>query len=195
MAFLYPHRRIRLSLLLGFAPLAAFMLLARLSPSLALWIAFAAAFSLGIRAFLERGMLRLFDLVSTALFGLLALYDGFIDPGMRLAWIGMILEVGLLMTVLWSLLRKQPFTRQYASVQTLYDYANTPFFVRTNYAIAAVWAGAFAFMAVMDALTAFVHRLPVNLLDLAGLVAFLGALTFTWYASVAIGRRIGRKAY
>lgn len=184
-----------MSLLLAFAPLAAFVLLARLSVSLALWIAFAIAFSLGIRAFLERGMLRLFDLASTVLFGLLALYDGFVDPGMRLAWIGMILEVGLWATALWSLLRKRPFTRQYASAQTLYEHADAPFFVRTNYALAAVWAAAFAFMAVMDGLTAFVHTLPVNLLGLMGLAAFAGALTFTWYTSVSIGRRIGKRAY
>ena len=184
-----------MTLLLGFAPFAAFLLLARFSFSLALWIAFAAAFSLGIRAFVELGVLRLFDAAMTALFGLLALYDGFIDPGMRLAWIGLILEIGLSLTALWSLATKAPFTCQYALAPILSEYGDEPFFIRTNYLLSAVWGGAFAVMAAMDALTLFVHTLPVSLLAVVGLAAFAGALTFSWYASVVIGRRIGKRAY
>jgi hypothetical protein len=183
------------TLLLGFAPFAAFLLLARLSLSLALWIAFAAAFSLGIRAFVELGTLRLFDSAMTALFGLMALYRGFVDPGLRLAWIGLILELGLLLIALWSLAAKAPFTRQYALAPIFSEYDEEPFFIRTNYLLSAVWAAAFAVMAAMDALTLFVHTLPGGFLAMVGLAAFAGALTFSWYASVVIGRRIGKRAY
>lgn len=184
-----------MTLLIGFAPLAVYLLLARLSVSLALWLAFAASFSLGVRPFLESGMPRLFDAASTALFGLLALYDGFVDPGMRIGWIGMILETGLMLTALYSLLAKAPFTARYALAQTLYEYREAPFFIRTNYLLSAVWAGAFAIMAATDALAVFVHTLPASLLAVVGLAAFAGALTFSWYTGVALGRRIGRKAY
>ena len=184
-----------MTLLLGFAPIAAFILLARFSLSLALWIAFAAAFSLGIRAFVELGAPRAFDTAMTLLFGLLALYRGFVDPGMRLAWIGLIIELGLLLTVLWSLVNKAPFTRQYALAPILSEYGGEQFFIRTNYLLSAVWALSFAVMAAMDALTLFVHTLPAGTLAFVGLAAFLAALAFSWYASLETGRRIGKRVY
>ena len=64
-------------LMLGFAPFILFTLLSRLSADLALWAAFAAAFVVTIRDFVERPGLRLLDGVSLVLFGLLALGRGF----------------------------------------------------------------------------------------------------------------------
>ena len=69
-----------MTLVLGFAPFILFALLSRLSADLALWIAFAAAFVVTIRDFVERPALRLLDGTSLALFGLLALARGFVTP-------------------------------------------------------------------------------------------------------------------
>ena len=54
-------------MLLGFAPFILFALLSRLSADLALWMAFAAAFVVTIRDFVERPALRLLDGVSLLL--------------------------------------------------------------------------------------------------------------------------------
>ena len=68
-----------MTLLFGFAPFILFALLSRLSADLALWLAFAAAFVVTIRDFVESPSLRLLDGTSLALFGLLALGRGFVD--------------------------------------------------------------------------------------------------------------------
>ncbi|HWC62905.1 MAG TPA: hypothetical protein VG501_04730, partial [Rhizomicrobium sp.] len=68
-----------MNLVLGFGPFIVFALLSRLSPDLALWAAFAAAFVITIRDFAERPSLRLLDSASLALFGGLALWRGFLD--------------------------------------------------------------------------------------------------------------------
>src|SRR5471030_1136631 len=74
-----------MNLVLGFGPFVLFALLSRLSADLALWAAFAAAFVVTIRDFIERPQLRLLDGVSLFLFGGLALWRGFVDPGLTLA--------------------------------------------------------------------------------------------------------------
>ncbi len=65
-----------MTLLFGFAPFILFAMLSRLSADLALWLAFAAAFVVTIRDFVESPSLRLLDGTSLALFGLLALIAG-----------------------------------------------------------------------------------------------------------------------
>ena len=72
-----------MNLLLGFAAFILFSLLARVSDDLALWAAFAAAFALGMRTFVDTRVLRTLDGASTALFGLLAMYKGFVQPDSR----------------------------------------------------------------------------------------------------------------
>ena len=62
-----------MTLILGFAPFILFAMLSRLSADLALWAAFAAAFVVTIRDFVESPSLRLLDIGSLAVFGLLAL--------------------------------------------------------------------------------------------------------------------------
>ncbi len=65
-----------MTLLFGFAPFLLFAILSRLSADLALWLAFASAFVVTIRDFVESPSLRLLDGVSLALFGILALWRG-----------------------------------------------------------------------------------------------------------------------
>jgi len=69
-----------MNLVAGFAPFILFTILSRLSVDLALWVAFAAAFVITIRDFVESPSLRLLDAGSLTLFALLALGRGFLDP-------------------------------------------------------------------------------------------------------------------
>jgi len=180
------------ALLIGFAPLVIFCILARLSLNLALWIAFATSFSLGIKSFVETGILRPLDAGSTVLFGLLALYVGFIEPGMEFSWVGMILEIGLLGIAVWSLAKRRPFTSGYAGVQILPEHWDTPRFVRANYRLTWVWAATFAAMAAADAQNLFLHTIAPNKAAGIGLAVLAAALIYTWQSGVQIGRRFGK---
>ena len=71
-----------MNLVLGFMPFILFDVLVRLSVDVALWAAFAAAFALGMRSFLDTRVLKTLDGGNTALFGVLALYKGFIQPAL-----------------------------------------------------------------------------------------------------------------
>src|SRR5471030_1993817 len=88
-----------MTLILGFAPFILFALLSRLSADLALWAAFAAAFVVTIRDFVESPSLRLLDVGSFVLFAGLALVRGFLDPTLSLVAVRFIAE-----TVLFALL-------------------------------------------------------------------------------------------
>ena len=149
-----------MTLILGFAPFILFSILSRLSADLALWVSFAAAFVVTIRDFVERPALRLLDGASLTLFGLLALGRGFLWPDLPLADVRAILDLGLLLVIAFSLLRRRPFSAQYASGETHGRVWPLPAFLRVNYVISFAWAAAFAAMALADGAVAL---LPVPL--------------------------------
>jgi hypothetical protein len=138
-----------MTLVLGFLPFMLFALLSRISADLALWIAFAAAFVVTIRDFVERPQLRLLDGASFTLFGLLALWRGFWDPGFSLSSLRLVVDLGLTAAILFSLVMRRPFSLQYAG-RGGWSEAD---FLRVNYIISLVWLIAFTAMALADALT------------------------------------------
>ena len=140
-----------MNLVLGFGPFVLFALLSRLSADLALWTAFAAAFVVTIRDFIERPQLRLLDGVSLFLFGGLALWRGFFDPGLTLAALRTIVDLGLTTAIALSLALTRPFSLQYAGQSGWSPSA----FLRVNYVISFVWLGAFCAMAAADAAVTF----------------------------------------
>lgn len=162
-----------MTLALGFAPFILFAILMRLSVDLALWVAFAVAFTIGIRAFLETQVLRMLDVGSTALFALLALYRGFVDPGLSAVAVRVIVDSGLLAVVMLSLALQQPFTLQYVRDVSPDDW-ESPAFLRANYILSMVWALALAITTAADA------AIPMTGAVAAGLLALGGALAFTW---------------
>jgi hypothetical protein len=143
-----------MNLVIGFGPFILFALLSRLSADLALWTAFAGAFVVTIRDFVERPQLRLLDGVSLALFGGLALWRGFLDPGLSLAALRTIVDLGLTAAILFSLIARRPFSQQYAARSGWSDAD----FLRVNYVISMVWLGAFAAMALADAAVTFAEQ-------------------------------------
>ena len=184
-----------MALLIGFAPLVIFCVLARLSLNLALWIAFAMSFSLVTKSFLEAGILRLLDVAGMVLFGLLALYAGFIHRGIELSWVGIVLESGLFGIAVWSLTARRPFTSEYAGEQISPEQWDTPQFARAHYRLTGAWAATFAVMGAADAQTLFLHIIAPNLAALIGLAVLAAALTYTWKSGIQIGRRFGKTPY
>src|SRR5271156_455274 len=102
-----------MNLVLGFAPFILFFLLSRLSADLALWAAFAAAFVVTIRDFVESPSLRLLDVGNLVIFGSLALVRGFLLPGLTLAAVHFITELALFLLLAGSIAWRQPFSMQY----------------------------------------------------------------------------------
>jgi hypothetical protein len=163
-----------MNLVLGFGPFILFALLSRLSADLALWTAFAAAFVVTIRDFIERPQLRLLDGVSLPLFGLLALWRGFLDPGLALPALRTIVDAALTLAIALSLARRKPFSLQYAGREG-WDAA---IFLRVNYVISLAWLGAFVLMTLADGAVTFAGW-PLDLGIGAGAVALALAIAFT----------------
>jgi hypothetical protein len=168
-----------MGILLGFAPFIAFALLTGLSVSLALWVAFATAFALAIRDFAATKTIRVLDAGSTILFGILALVAGFIAPDLSMQAVRLVVDAGLLLIAIASIVIGNPFTLQYARDQTARELWNEPRFIRANYVITAVWTLAFAAMTAADAEATFNRRFPLALDIAAGLVALAIAILFT----------------
>jgi hypothetical protein len=168
-----------MNLVLGFVPFILFAVLMRLSTDLALWIAFAAAFTLGMRSFLDTRVLKTLDAGNTALFGALALYKGFIQPSLSFGALLLAVDGGLLAIVIASLLLHEPFTLQYAREQVAPEQWQTPLFLRTNYVVTGVWVVALTFMTGADAAATLASAISVTSAVAAGLVALAIALTFS----------------
>ena len=162
-----------MNLVLGFGPFVLFALLSRLSADLALWVAFAAAFVVTIRDFIERPQLRLLDGASLFLFGALALLRGFVYPDLSLAELRALVDLGLTLVIAASLARRKPFSLQYAGRSGWSEQA----FARVNYIISFFWLGAFAAMTLADSAVIFAGQslnlgIAVNVLALASAIAF-----------------------
>ncbi len=180
-----------MNLLLGLAPFVIFFVMMRVDISLALWGAFAAAFVLCIRDFMKTGMLRVLDIGSIVLFGVLALYTGFVHkmdvPPVRLAVDGTLTAI-----IFGSMIFRQPFTIQYARAQVPSDFWATPLFIRTNYMLTAVWGIAFAVTSMADAAATF-DPLDVSLtLCVAlGFAAMAVAFLFTAIYAAQVRKQAG----
>jgi hypothetical protein len=168
-----------MGILLGFVPFILFALLTNISDSLALWVAFASAFAIGIRDFAHTKILRVLDVGSIILFGLLALYAGFVQPSLSLQAVRLVIDCGLLSIALVSMAIRNPFTLQYAREQTPQEFWDTPVFVRTNYIITMVWALSFLVTTAADATATFNKKFPLSLDIGIGLAALALAVVFT----------------
>jgi hypothetical protein len=178
-----------MNLLLGFAPFVLFAFLTRLSVDLALWLAFATAFAIGMSGFLRHRVLRVLDAGSAAVFGFLALFSGFLEPGLQASAIRLIIDISLLAIALASIVARQPLTLQYAQGEVPRDLLARPSFVRANYVVTLVWLVAFAVMAGADGAATFDPAVPVTGAVAAGLLALAAALAFTWRYPARVRRR------
>jgi hypothetical protein len=168
-----------MNLVLGFVPFILFAVLMGVSPDMALWVAFAAAFALGIRSFLDTRVLKTLDAGSTALFGVLALYKGFVQTSLPEGAVLLSVDGGLLLIMIASLLLHEPFTLQYAREQVAPDEWDSALFLRTNYVVTGVWVAALTLMTLADAAATLASAISVTVATAAGLVALAVALTFS----------------
>ena len=168
-----------MGILLGFAPFIVFALLTELSVDLALWAALAAAFVIGIRDFAQTRLLRVLDVGSIFLFGVLALYTGFIQPSLSIQAVRLVVDGGLMIIALVSMLIGSPFTLDYAREQVPEEFWHTPLFLRTNYIITGVWVLAFGAMTAADAAATFSAHFPLALDVATSLAALALAVVFT----------------
>lgn len=167
-----------MNLILGFAPFILFALLSRLSADLALWAAFAAAFVVTIRDFVESPSLRLLDVGSFLIFAALAVGRGFFDPNLPLAAVRFIVELGLFLLLAVPLAWRRPFSIDYARLDPREADWPPRLFQMVNDRVSGVWVAAFAVMAVADGAITFDPGIPlyagiaVNVLVLAVAVTF-----------------------
>ena len=150
-----------MNLVVGFAPFILFAFLSRLSADLALWVAFAAAFVVTIRDFVESPSLRLLDVGCLVLFALLALWRGFLDPSLSLPMVRFIAEAALFLLLGGSLPDPAAFLGGLCAAGS----------AGSGLAAAAVpqgelsgfrrWTAAFVAMAVADGAVALMPRLPL----------------------------------
>jgi len=168
-----------IAILLGFTPFILFSVLTNVSLDLALWVAFAAAFVIAIRDFAHSRILRMLDVSSVALFGLLSIYVGFIEPSIPIQMARLVADGGLFVMAVLSMLLRNPLTLQYAREQVPNEFWSTPRFVLTNYLLTTAWAVAFAAMALADAIANMNKQLPVSLDIAVSLVILAVAILFT----------------
>jgi hypothetical protein len=179
-----------MNLIIGFSPFILFALLSRLSADLALWVAFAAAFVVTIRDFVESPSLRLLDAGSFALFAALALVRGFLDPSLSLAAVRFIAEAFLFLVLGLSLLWKRPFSMAYARLDPREAAWPPHLFRKVNYLVSAAWTAAFLAMAVTDGAVAFEPRLPLYASIAVSVIALGLAVTFTLRYPALVAKRL-----
>ena len=181
-----------MNLIIGFSPFILFAVLSRLSADLALWIAFAAAFVVTIRDFVESPSLRLLDAGSLALFASLALGRGFLDPNLSLVTVRFIAEAFLFLLLGIALVWRRPFSMEYARLDPREAGWPPQLFLKVNYLVSAAWTAAFLAMAAADGAVAFDPRLPLYVSIAVSVIALGLAVTFTLrYPALAAKRQSG----
>lgn len=94
-------------------------------------------------------LMEIFDLVFFAGFAIVGIVASASVVSWLELWAGEITNIALTLFVLITILIRQPFTLQYAKEATEEQYWKEPHFLRINYTISWVWAGAFAFQSLM----------------------------------------------
>jgi hypothetical protein len=181
-----------MSILLSLSPFAVFFVLMRLHSPIAGLIGALVA-SLLLCAFMRRRgeAVKILEVGSLALFGLLTAYTWLGAPTWTVATVRLAVDAGLLAIVLVSLAIGQPFTLQYARERVPEQFWALPVFFTTNVVITTIWAGAFAVLVAADAAAEWLPAVPLWVDIVASIVAFVGAVWFSnWYPAVVQRRSL-----
>jgi len=181
-----------MSILLSLTPFAVFFVLMRLhSPVAGFAAAFAVSAILCVHERVSGRTVKILEIGSLLLFGLLLAYTWLAGPAWTVATVRLAVDAGLLAIVLVSLAIRRPFTLQYARETVPEQFWEMPTFMAANRAISGVWAGAFAALCAADALAEWVPAVPIWV-DVAGSVlAFVVAVWFSrWYPRVVRQRAL-----
>jgi hypothetical protein len=174
-----------MNMLLAFAPFIVFALVDRIAgPAAGLAAGALVSATLLLRDFFVPGRApKILEIGTFFLFAGLALYVIF-GGGVALSVIAvrLLVDSGLMLIVLASIVVRQPFTLQYAREQVTPDLWENPEFVRTNYVITGVWALAFAVMVMAELALLYVPEMPQRAGVITIIAALYGAVKFTsWY--------------
>jgi len=182
-----------MGILLAFAPFLVFYVVERLIgiPAGLMAATLTSAVLLIRDAVSRRKTIKILEIGTLLLFAGLTAYTltmatPWSIPALRL-WI----DGGLLMIVLLSIVARRPFTLQYAREKVPPEFWKRPEFVRVNYRITWVWAGAFALMVAADLLMLLVPTTPAVVAILITVLAIWGAARFTsWYPDRAVANQV-----
>lgn len=172
-----------MGVLLGFAPFVAFVLLSRFVPaSISLWSAAAVSAMLILRQKTRGGSMKILEVGTFVLFAALGTYALVRGNIWDVPTVRSVVDGGLLLIILLSVVVGRPFTLQYAREQVPASVQDSPRFIRTNYIITAIWALAMAVIVLADLTMHFVPNLSIRLEIVVILAALGGAFWFTkWY--------------
>jgi uncharacterized membrane protein len=183
------------SILLSLSPFAVFFALMRVvSPIAGLIGAFVVSVLLCARERRRGESVKILEIGSVVLFGLLVAYTLLAAPRWTVATVRLAVDGGLLTIVLVSLAIGRPFTLQYARERVPEPIWALPVFFTTNRLITIVWAVAFAVHVAADAAAEYVPAVPLWLDIVASIVAFVGAVWFTRWYPAAVQRRFANVA-
>ena len=173
-----------MGILIAFAPFIVFAIVDRLVGSSAGLIAGAAtSLILTTWDFVSRGRsAKILEIGTFVLFAGLAIYTYVAQPAWSVIGVRLLVDTGLFLIVLVSMVIGKPFTLQYARETVDPQYWDRPEFIHTNYVITAAWALAFAVMVLAELALLYLpgmsHRFGVVVI----IVALIAAVKFTgWY--------------
>jgi hypothetical protein len=179
------------NILLGLAPFIVFFVLMRLvSPLAGLAAAFAVAALLGVQQWRRSEQIKILEIGTLLLFGVLVLYTLVAAPHWSVATVRLVVDAGLFAIGLVSLLIGMPFTLQYAREQVPREYWDSPLFFITNQRITGAWTAAFLVMAAADAAAEYVEAIPLWIDIAAAIAAFVAAVWFTQWYPALVRRRV-----
>jgi hypothetical protein len=178
------------SILLGLSPFLVFFALMRLvTPVAGLSGALAASSLLCLRMWWRGESVKILEVGSLILFGLLTAYTLLASPRWTVATVRLAVDGGLLGIALVSLAIDRPFTLQYARERVPEQFWGLPIFLITNRIITAVWAATFAIHVAADGAAEYVPAIPIWLDVAASIAALVGAIWFSRWYPEAVRRR------
>ena len=173
-----------MGILLAFAPFIAFAVVDRLIGATQGLIAGAAT---SVVMLLRDWMVlhrkpKILEIGTAILFGGLALYSILGGPTWSIVGVRLWVDAGLLLIVLTTLIAGKPFSLQYAREHVPQSLWDTPEFIRSNYVITGVWAGAFLLLVLADLMLLYEPHFPRMIAIVVIVLALMGAFKFTqWY--------------
>jgi hypothetical protein len=173
-----------MGILLAFAPFVVFAVIARLiGPTLGLSAGAATSAALLIRDWISPDRKpKILEIGTAILFGVLTLYSLLLHPTWSVVEVRLLVDAGLLLIVVFTMVIRKPFTLQYARQAVAPEFWNTSEFIRTNYVITAIWALAFVVMVIADLILVYAPQIPPTYGVTITVLALVGAIKFTsWY--------------
>jgi hypothetical protein len=153
-----------MGILLGLAPFIVFFVLTRFTTAaVSLWAAAGASAVLVVRERFRGRSIKILEAGTFVLFALLGFYSWLTQASWDIPIVRTVVDSGLLLIMVISLVVRRPFTLQYAREEVSVDIRQSPTFVRTNYVISAAWAVAMAIVDLADLGMHFLPGLPTRL--------------------------------